>query len=105
MPKVNTRFAKILTEAITKTDQVQEELHDVAEALGEANAVLSSPLSTAQAVSAAAGAVQQAVLVYEVRGIEGPLVMCVCSPVSKCKDARRWLQRFHRADRAAPGQR
>jgi len=59
MTNANPRFAKILTEAITKTDQVQEELHDAAEALGEANAVLSSPLSTTQAISAVAGAVQQ----------------------------------------------
>lgn len=59
MRQPSTRSAKILTDAIIKTDQVQGELHDAAEALGVANAVLSSPLSTAQAASAVAGAVQQ----------------------------------------------
>ena len=59
MNKPSTRSAKILNEAITKTDQVQEELQDAAEALSGANAVLSNPLSTAQAASAVAGAVQQ----------------------------------------------
>jgi hypothetical protein len=55
----NPQSAKILSEAIEKTDQVQEELENAAQALNETNAVLSNPLSTAQAVSAVAGAVQQ----------------------------------------------
>ena len=59
MKKPATRSAKILTDAIVKTDQVQEELVDAAQALSGANAALASPLSTAQAVSAIAGAVKQ----------------------------------------------
>jgi ABC-type transporter Mla subunit MlaD len=59
MKKPNTRSAKILDQAIAKTDQVQEELHDAAQALSGANAVLSQPVSTAQSVSAIAGAVKQ----------------------------------------------
>jgi hypothetical protein len=59
MKKPSTRSARILTDAIAKTDEVQEELHDAAQALSGANAVLSSPLSNAQAASAVAGAVKQ----------------------------------------------
>lgn len=59
MNKPSTRSAKILTDAIRKTDQVQEELQDAAEALNGANAVLSKPLATQQAASAIAGAVKQ----------------------------------------------
>jgi hypothetical protein len=59
MNKPTTRSAQILTEAINKTDEVQEDLHDAAEALGDTNAVLSTPLSTLQAASAIAGAVKQ----------------------------------------------
>jgi hypothetical protein len=55
----NTQSAQILNEAIDKTGQIQEELQDAAQALNESNAVLSNPLSTAQAVSAVAGAVKQ----------------------------------------------
>jgi hypothetical protein len=59
MKKPSTRSTRILTDAIAKTDEVQEELHDAAQALSGANAVLSSPLSNAQAASAVAGAVKQ----------------------------------------------
>jgi uncharacterized protein with PIN domain len=59
MNKPNTRSAKILTDALEKTDQVKEELQDAAEAISGANAVLSSPISTANAMSAIAGAVKQ----------------------------------------------
>ena len=59
MKKPATRSAEILTDALAKTDQVQEELIDAAQALSGANAALASPLSTAQAVSAIAGAVKQ----------------------------------------------
>jgi hypothetical protein len=55
----NLQSAKILGEAISKTDHVQEELQDAAQALNGTNAVLSGPLSTAQAVAAVAGAVKQ----------------------------------------------
>jgi hypothetical protein len=55
----NTQSAKILSEAIDKTAHIQEELQDAAQALSETNAVLSNPLSKAQAVSAVAGAVKQ----------------------------------------------
>jgi hypothetical protein len=55
----NTQSAQILSEAIDKTGQIQEELQDAAQALNETNAVLSHPLSNAQAVSAVAGAVKQ----------------------------------------------
>jgi hypothetical protein len=55
----NTQSAKILSEAIDKTGHIQEELQDAAQALSETNAVLSNPLSKAQAVSAVAGAVKQ----------------------------------------------
>jgi hypothetical protein len=55
MNKSAAQSTKILKEAIEKTDQVQEELHDAAEALNGANAVLSSPM----AASAVAGAVKQ----------------------------------------------
>ena len=54
-----TRSAKILTKAVEKSDQVQEELQDAVKSLSSANAVLSGPLPTAQAVSAIAGAVKQ----------------------------------------------
>jgi uncharacterized protein with PIN domain len=59
MNKPNTRSAKILTDALEKTDQVKEELQDAAEAISGANAVLSSPISTSNAMSAIAGAVKQ----------------------------------------------
>jgi len=55
----NLHSARILSEAISKTDHVQEELQDAAQALSGTNAVLSGPISTAQAVSAVAGAVKQ----------------------------------------------
>jgi hypothetical protein len=58
-PSTNPQSARILREAISKTDHVQEELQDAAQALNGTNAVLSGPLSTAQAVSAVAGAVKQ----------------------------------------------
>jgi uncharacterized protein with PIN domain len=59
MNKPNTRSAKILTDALEKTDQVKEELQDAADAINGANEVLSSPISTANAMSAIAGAVKQ----------------------------------------------
>jgi uncharacterized protein with PIN domain len=59
MNQPNTRSAKILTDALEKTDQVKEELQDAAEAISGANAVLSSPISTSNAMSAIAGAVKQ----------------------------------------------
>jgi len=59
MNKPNTRSAKIINDAIEKTDHVQEELQEAAEALSGANAVLSNPISTMQAVAAVAGAVKQ----------------------------------------------
>jgi hypothetical protein len=59
MNNPKTRSAKILTDAVEKTDQVQEELQDAVNSLSSANAVLSGPLPTAQAVSAIAGAVKQ----------------------------------------------
>jgi hypothetical protein len=59
MNNPRTRSAKILTDAVEKTDQVQEELQDAVNSLSSANAVLSGPLPTAQAVSAIAGAVKQ----------------------------------------------
>jgi hypothetical protein len=55
----NTHSAQILSEAIDKTGQIQEELQDAAQALNETNSVLSNPLSRAQAISAVAGAVEQ----------------------------------------------
>jgi hypothetical protein len=54
-----TQSAQILSEAIDKTGQIQEELQDAAQALSGTNAVLSGPLSTVQAASAVAGAVKQ----------------------------------------------
>jgi ABC-type transporter Mla subunit MlaD len=59
MTKPSTRSAKILSDALEKTDQVKEELQDAADAISGANAVLSSPISTANAMSAIAGAVKQ----------------------------------------------
>ena len=59
MNKPSTRSAKILTDALEKTDQVKEELQDAAQAISGANAVLSNPISPANAVSAIAGAVKQ----------------------------------------------
>lgn len=59
MKKSTTRAAEILTEAIHKTDEVQDDLNEAAQALGNANAVLSSPISASQAVAAVADAVQQ----------------------------------------------
>jgi cysteinyl-tRNA synthetase len=55
----STHSAQILSDAVDKTAHIQEELQDAAHALNETNAVLSDPLSAAQAVSALAGAVQQ----------------------------------------------
>jgi hypothetical protein len=55
----NTQSAQILGAAISKTDHVQEELNDAAQALKGTNAVLSGPLSTVQAISAVAGAVKE----------------------------------------------
>lgn len=54
-----SRASKILTAAIDKTDKVQDELHVAAENLGNANAVLSNPLASSQAVAAVASAVAQ----------------------------------------------
>jgi cysteinyl-tRNA synthetase len=59
MNNSRTRSAQILTDAVEKTDQVQEELQDAVDSLSSANAVLSGPLPTAQVVSAIAGAVKQ----------------------------------------------
>jgi ABC-type transporter Mla subunit MlaD len=59
MTKPSTRSAKILSDALEKTDQVKEELQDAVDAISGANAVLSSPISTANAMSAIAGAVKQ----------------------------------------------
>jgi len=60
MKKPSTRSATILADAIVKTDHVQDELHDAAHALSDANAALASPASsTAQATSTFAGAVLQ----------------------------------------------
>jgi uncharacterized protein with PIN domain len=59
MNQPSTRSAKILTDALEKTDQVKEELQDAADAINGANEVLSSPISTANAMSAIAGAVKQ----------------------------------------------
>lgn len=59
MKKPTTRSAKILSDAVEKTDEVQEDLQEAVESLSGANAVLSGPLSTTQAMSAIAGAVQQ----------------------------------------------
>lgn len=59
MNKPTTRSAKILSDAVEKTDEVQEDLQEAVESLSGANAVLSGPLSTTQAMSAIAGAVQQ----------------------------------------------
>jgi hypothetical protein len=61
MKQPNTRSAKILTDALEKTGQVQEELDDAAQALSGANAALASPLSTAQAGAAIAGAVKHTI--------------------------------------------
>jgi hypothetical protein len=58
----NAQAAKILSEAIDKTDQIQDELKDAASALNGTNTMLSGPISTAQAVSAVAGAVRQNIL-------------------------------------------
>jgi uncharacterized protein with PIN domain len=59
MNQPSTRSAKILTDALEKTDQVKEELQDAPDAINGANEVLSSPISTANAMSAIAGAVKQ----------------------------------------------
>ena len=59
MKNPKTRTAKILTDAIEKTDQVQEELQQAADSLNSANTVLTSQLPTAPAVSAIASAVKQ----------------------------------------------
>ena len=59
MKKPTTQSAKILADAIHKTDAVQDDLHDAAEVLSGTNAVLSGPLSTAEAISALAGAALQ----------------------------------------------
>jgi hypothetical protein len=54
----NTQSKKILGEAIARTDEIQEELQDAAQAIGGTNAALSGPLSTAQAVAAVASALK-----------------------------------------------
>jgi len=59
MNQPKTRSAKILVEAIKKTDDVQENLQEAAEALSGANAVLSGPLTPSQEAASLAGAVQQ----------------------------------------------
>jgi len=59
MKNPKARTAKILTDAIEKTDQVQEELQQAADSLNSANTVLTSQLPTAPAVSAIASAVKQ----------------------------------------------
>jgi hypothetical protein len=58
----STQSAQILKAAIDKTDQIQDELQDAASALNGTNTMLSGPISTAQAVSAVAGAVRQNIL-------------------------------------------
>jgi hypothetical protein len=58
----HTQSAQILKAAIDKTDQIQDELQDAASALNGTNTMLSGPISTAQAVSAVAGAVRQNIL-------------------------------------------
>jgi len=55
----HSQASKILTAAIVKTDKVQDQLHDAAETLGSANAVLTNPIATAQAATAIASAVAQ----------------------------------------------
>ncbi len=59
MNKPTTRAAGILAEAIHKTDEVQDELQEAAEALSDANAVLANPLTVSQAAVAVASAVKQ----------------------------------------------
>lgn len=56
-PPSNTRASKILTEALEKTDRVQEDLTAVAEDLEQANAVLAHPQVIAQVATVVADAV------------------------------------------------
>ena len=55
-----SKSARILTAAIDKTEKVQDELKQAADALGSTNSLLSSaPVSTQATVAAVAGALEQ----------------------------------------------
>ena len=58
-PAAKSQASRILTEAIAKTDKVQDELHQAVETLGSANALLSDPIAPTQAAAAVADAVEQ----------------------------------------------
>ena len=58
-PARRSAATRLLVGAIGKTEKVRDDLTEAARDLNDANAVLSGPLSTAQAVAAVAGAVKQ----------------------------------------------
>ncbi|MBG9387123.1 hypothetical protein [Caenimonas aquaedulcis] len=58
-PARRSTATRLLVGAIGKTEKVRDDLTDAARDLSDTNALLSGPLSAAQAVAAVAGAVKQ----------------------------------------------